>query len=87
MSMDVWANVVILLMYGYHDMRHTGFPQVESQWDPRDLGLHNIYIYIYIKCLGKKHKTNIDIVVCFLRLLNSLILYVLFNLSLLFIPR
>ena len=22
MSMDVWANVAILLMYGSHDMRH-----------------------------------------------------------------
>ena len=30
-----------LLMYGSHDMRHTGFPQVDSgQRDPRDLGCH-----------------------------------------------
>ena len=28
-----------LLMYGSHDMRHTGFPQVDGgQRDPRDLG-------------------------------------------------
>ena len=33
---------VILLMYRSHDMRHTGFPQVDdSQWDPRVLGCHN----------------------------------------------
>ena len=30
MSMDVWANVAILLMYGSHDMRHTGFPRVDG---------------------------------------------------------
>ena len=31
-----------LLMYGSHDMRHTGFPQADGgQWDPRDSGRHN----------------------------------------------
>ena len=30
-----------LLMYGSHDMRHTGFPQVDGgQRDPRELGRH-----------------------------------------------
>ena len=34
-----------LLIYGSHDMRHTGFPQVDSgQRDPRDLGRHTYYI-------------------------------------------
>ena len=29
-------------MYGSHDMRHTGFPQVDNgQRDPRDLGRHS----------------------------------------------
>ena len=29
------------LMYGSHDMRHTGFPQVDSgQRDPREMGRH-----------------------------------------------
>ena len=41
--MDVWANVAILLMYGSHDMRHTGFPQVDGgQQDPWDLGRYNL---------------------------------------------
>ena len=32
----------ILLMYGSHDMRHTGFPQVDGgQRDPRESGRHN----------------------------------------------
>ena len=32
-----------LLMYGSHDMRHTGFPRVDGgQRDPRNLGRHNI---------------------------------------------
>ena len=31
-----------LLMYGSHNMRHTGFPRVEGlSTDPRDLGRHN----------------------------------------------
>ena len=35
-------NMAILLMYGSHDMRHTGFPQVDSgQRDPRKLGRHS----------------------------------------------
>ena len=30
-----------LLMYGSHDMRHTGFPQVDGgQRDPREMGHH-----------------------------------------------
>ena len=30
-----------LLMYGSHDMRHTGFPRVNRlSTDPRDLGCH-----------------------------------------------
>ena len=30
-----------LLMYGSHNMRHIGFPQVDDgQRDPRDLGRH-----------------------------------------------
>ena len=32
-----------LLMYGSHDMRHTGFPQVDGgQRDPRDLRRHSL---------------------------------------------
>ena len=35
-------DVAILLTYGSHDMRHTGFPQVDGgQRDARDLGHHN----------------------------------------------
>ena len=35
-------DVAILLTYGSHDMRHTGFPQVDGgQQDPRDLERHN----------------------------------------------
>ena len=31
-----------LLMYGSHDMRHTGFPRVDGlSTDPRNLGRHN----------------------------------------------
>ena len=34
----------VLLMYGCHDMRHTGFPQVDGgQRDPRELGRHKMY--------------------------------------------
>ena len=30
-----------LLMYGSHDMRHTGFSQVDGgQRDPREMGCH-----------------------------------------------
>ena len=33
----------LLLMYGSHDMRHIGFPQVDSgQRDPRNLGCHGM---------------------------------------------
>ena len=33
--------MVFLLMYGSHDMRHTGFPQVDGgQQDPREMGRH-----------------------------------------------
>ena len=35
-----------LLMYGSHDMRHIGFPQVDdSQRDPRKMGRHGIGVY------------------------------------------
>ena len=35
-SMDDGPHWVILLMYGSHEMRHTGFPQVDGgQRDPR----------------------------------------------------
>ena len=31
----------LLLTYGSHDMRHTGFPQVDGgQQDPREMGRH-----------------------------------------------
>ena len=41
MSMYNGPYWVILLMYGTHDMRHTGFPQVDGgQRDPRKLGRH-----------------------------------------------
>ena len=40
MSMDVWANVAILLMYGSHDMRHRYSAVDGGQRDPRDLGRH-----------------------------------------------
>ena len=34
------SDVVILLTYGSHDMRHTGFPQVDGgQRIPRDRGV------------------------------------------------
>ena len=55
-----------LLMYGSHDMRHTGFLRVDGlSRDPQDLGRHNkfpkyIYThptqYIYIYNLSKKRK-------------------------------
>ena len=36
-------DVAILLMYGSHDMRHTGFPQIDGgQRDPRDMGRHRL---------------------------------------------
>ena len=32
---------LFLLIYGSHDMRHTGFPRVDGlSTDPRDLGHH-----------------------------------------------
>ena len=40
-SMDDGAYWVILLMYGSHDMRHTGFHRLKvGQRDPRVLGRH-----------------------------------------------
>ena len=40
--------MAILLMYGSHDMRHTGIPQVDGgQRDPRDLGRHNLSEIFY----------------------------------------
>ena len=42
MTMDVWVNVVISLMYGSHDMRHTSFLRVDGlSLDPRDLRRHS----------------------------------------------
>ena len=30
---------IFLLTYGSHDMRHTGFPQVDNgQWGPQEMG-------------------------------------------------
>ena len=41
-----------LLMYESHNMRHTGFPQVDGgQLDPREMGRHNV-------AGEKKRKTN-----------------------------
>ena len=38
MYKPMWPFVLI---YGSHDMRHTGFPQVDGgQRDPRELGRH-----------------------------------------------
>ena len=40
--MDDGPYWVILLMYESHEMRHTGFPQVNcGQQDPRGLGCHS----------------------------------------------
>ena len=38
MCRPMWS---FLLMYGSHDMRYTGFQQVDGgQWDPREIGRH-----------------------------------------------
>ena len=38
-----------LLMYGSHDMRHTGFLWVDGlSTDPRDLGRHNVNTLIHM---------------------------------------
>ena len=43
MSMMCRPMGQFLLMYGSHDMRHTGFSQVDDgQRDPREMGRHNI---------------------------------------------
>ena len=35
-----------LLMYGFHDMRHTGFPQVdELSMGPPEMGCHKSNIF------------------------------------------
>ena len=40
-SIEVWAQAAILLMYGSHDMRHIGFPWVNGlSTDPRGSGRH-----------------------------------------------
>ena len=37
--------MTILLMYGSHDMRHTGFPQVDGgQRDPREIWRHKLVL-------------------------------------------
>ena len=41
-----------LLMYGSHDMRHTGFPQVDGlSTDPRDLGHHTLSQHLHREIL------------------------------------
>ena len=41
--------MVILLMYGSHDMRHIGIPQVDGgKLDPRDSGRYNIGLHIIL---------------------------------------
>ena len=36
-------DMAILLMYGSHDMRHKGFPQVDGgKRDPREMGHHSM---------------------------------------------
>ena len=41
MSMLCRPMLPFLLMHGSHDIRHTGFPQVDgSQQDPREMGHH-----------------------------------------------
>ena len=44
-----------LLMYGSHDMKHTGFQQVDGgQRDPREMGSHkNTFGFIFFKVLKK----------------------------------
>ena len=38
-----------LLIYGSHDLRHTGIPQVDGgQRDPRDLGRHRDEFHIIV---------------------------------------
>ena len=47
-------DVAILLTYGSHDMRHTGFSQVDGgQRDPRDLRRHTHFHL-------KEHGWNLD---------------------------
>ena len=42
-------------MYGSHDMKHPGFPQVDGgQRDPREMGRHNVDI-IYLEFKGLNH--------------------------------
>ena len=49
-----------LLMYGSHDMRHTGFPPVDGlSTDPRDLGRHKSNILP----LGRlNHNSNVFLI-------------------------
>ena len=43
MSMMCRPMWPFLLTYGSHDMRHTGFSQVDGgQWDPQEMGRHNL---------------------------------------------
>ena len=45
MSMMCRPMWPFLLMYGSHDMRHTGFPQADGgQRDPREMGRHRYQI-------------------------------------------
>ena len=43
-SMDDGPSWVILLMYGSHDIRHTGFPQVDGlSTGPLEIGASHTY--------------------------------------------
>ena len=43
-------NGPFLLMYGSHNMRHTGFPRVNGlSMDPRDLGRHKIRNFFFLQ--------------------------------------
>ena len=53
-----WTSVndgpywVFLLMYGSHEMRHTGFPQVDGgQQDPRVGASHGLNVFLRIKVI------------------------------------
>ena len=44
MSMMCRPMWPFLLMYESHDIRHTGFPQVDGgQRDPREMGRHSLH--------------------------------------------
>ena len=46
-------------MYGSHDMRHTGFPQVDGgQRDPREMGRHIVSIHNLDRYFMKKNQIS-----------------------------